>query len=190
MMPQKPVTKQRAAGYSAKVRERSRVLRFRQHKMDIDMEDNVWIAAGDGSLERTFGFIGTGPVDAADENGYTPLMAGCAYGRAELVKELLSRGANPNLKDSEGNTAIHHCDFVECLQLLLEAGGNASLKNTEGQTALEVKQEELADAEQEVSDDEELEDGETMPSSKRLAALVSALVEAGLQEESRKKKRG
>ena len=159
--------------------------------MDVE-EDNVWIAAGDGSVERTFAFLnskGDSKVDVADENGYTPLMAACAYGRVELVKELLSRGADPNLKDTDGNTAIHHCDYADCLRVLLEAGGKASARNSEGQTALEVKQEELADVEQEFSDEEELADGE-IPTSQRLSALVSALVEAGIQEENRKKQRG
>lgn len=156
--------------------------------MDVEGgEDNVWIAAGDGSLERTLQFLGTGPVDVADENGYTPLMAACAYGHIELVRELLNRGANPNTTDADGNTAVHHCDYAECLRAIVEAGANVSERNRDGETALEVKQQEMMEADDELSD-EELGEGE-IPEGQRLKALVEALLEAHTHEELRKKKR-
>jgi len=158
-------------------------------KMDIEVEDNVWIAAGDGSLERTFAFIGAGPVDVKDENGYTPLMAASAYGKVDLVRELLKRGANPNLKDTDGNTAVHHCDYPECLRVLIDGGGKISIRNNDGQTPLDAKQEELAEAEEDFSDEEELDEGE-IPTSHRLKQLVSALVEASVEEEKRKRTKG
>jgi hypothetical protein len=35
---------------------------------------NIWIAAGDGELDLVKAFVAGGtPVDAQDENGYTPL---------------------------------------------------------------------------------------------------------------------
>ena len=156
--------------------------------MDIEVDDNVWIAAGDGSIERTLAFLGTGSVDVADENGYTPLMAACAYGHIDLVRELLRRGADPNRKDSDGNTPVHHCDYASCLKELVEAGAKVSIRNNDGQTALEVKEEELTEAKEEFSDEEELDEGEES-SEKRLQALVDGLNQAAVEEETRKKKR-
>ena len=158
-------------------------------ELDDYESDNVWIAAAEGSTERTLQLIGTGPVDVQDQNGYTPLMAACSYGRLQLVAELLRRGANPNLKDSDGNSALHHCDYPECLNALLNAGGRAFEKNNEGQTPLDVKQEELESAREEFSDEEDLEDGEA-PSAERLSRLVDVLLLCAQEEESRKKLRG
>ena len=39
-------------------------------------------------------------------SGFTPLMGATCYGRVEIVKILLEHGANQNLKDSKGFTAI------------------------------------------------------------------------------------
>ncbi|TFY64411.1 hypothetical protein EVJ58_g2638 [Rhodofomes roseus] len=44
-------------------------------------------------------------VNAKDENGYTPLHLACDRGRAEVVRLLLERGANPSIKDDDDLTA-------------------------------------------------------------------------------------
>ena len=152
-------------------------------------EDNVWVAAGDGDLNRTLQFLGTGPVDVTDENGFTPLMAASQYGRLSVVQELLNRGADPNFKDSEGNTAVHHCDYADCLAALVDKGGLVSIFNTEGQTPLDMKREDLQDAENEFSDDEDQMDERGDSTAKRLSDLVSLLLQCAAQEETRKRTR-
>lgn len=47
--------------------------------------------------------------NVADFTGTTPLMYAARNGNVELVSLLLSSGANPRLKDSFGNNALHHC---------------------------------------------------------------------------------
>lgn len=84
-------------------------------------QDNVWLSAGEGDMDRTLAFLASASsVDTQDEYGFTALMASCQYGRVQLVNVLLQKGADPNLKDKEGNTAVHHCDYPEVLRILIQ----------------------------------------------------------------------
>jgi len=72
-------------------------------------------------------------------------MGASAWGHVNLVKQLLKLGANPNLKDKFGNTSLHHCDYLSCMQILLENKGDISIKNNDGQMPVQFKQECLSD---------------------------------------------
>jgi ankyrin repeat protein len=55
------------------------------------------------------------------------------------VKALLADGANPNVRDEEGNTPLHVAGAVgswDSVQLLLQAGANVGAKNRHGLTPL------------------------------------------------------
>lgn len=41
---------------------------------------------------------------------FTPLMGACVQGRKDVIELLLSKGADPKLRDNEGKTAV---DFIE-----------------------------------------------------------------------------
>lgn len=76
-----------------------------------------------------------------DENNYTPLMAACSFGSAEIVKYLLnSIKIDPNTQRSiDGITALMLATDkgeVEKVRLLLDAGANPGLKDKNGHTAL------------------------------------------------------
>jgi len=43
-------------------------------------------------------------------NGMTPLMIASRYNRVEIVELLLKNGANINLKDAKGKTALQHAE--------------------------------------------------------------------------------
>jgi hypothetical protein len=147
---------------------------------DLSIEDNLWRAAGEGAVDRVLGFLGTA-ADQPDENGYTALMAAVAYRHAHLAEVLLGRGAKLNVKDGEGNTALHHCDSIDCLQLLLAKGANLNLKNNAGETALDVKKEDLRELEEEADlEEEEAEAG-------HMEALVAAFQEASASSQLAKR---
>ncbi|KAF8078707.1 acyl CoA binding protein-domain-containing protein [Lyophyllum atratum] len=61
-------------------------------------------------------------VNGHDEFGYTPLHLACDRGNLPVVKLLLSKGANPNIKDPDGLSASElariagHEAVQECLQ--------------------------------------------------------------------------
>lgn len=44
-------------------------------------------------------------------NGMTPLMVAARYNNVEMIKVLLSKGANFNTKDEKGNTALKHAEL-------------------------------------------------------------------------------
>ena len=46
-------------------------------------------------------------INVQDSKGYTPLITACQYGHLALVAFLVSRGANLELEDKNGDTALH-----------------------------------------------------------------------------------
>lgn len=76
----------------------------------------------------------------------TPLMMAFGDGAHLLAQRLLSEGADPNLVDTDGNTALHHVFLVPspdprrwmCVAYLLQAGANANATNGSGDTALHL----------------------------------------------------
>ena len=70
-----------------------------------------FITAGDPDAALTLPLMHTlveagADVNSSSENGTTPLIAAARSGYAEVVKLLLSRRANPNLKLDTGETAL------------------------------------------------------------------------------------
>jgi ankyrin repeat protein len=71
--------------------------------------------------------------------GSTPLMYAALYGDAGSVRRLLGTGANPNIQNDAGATAlIWAVDDEERTRLLLEAGADPNARSGEGRTALIV----------------------------------------------------
>jgi ankyrin repeat protein len=120
------------------------------------------LLAGDPALVRAFsndGFTGLhlavffGQAETAEEllrHGADPnavarnpmrvavINSAAASGRADLVKIVLQAGADPNVRQTAGYTALHAAaarDNIEMVQLLLDAGADASVRSDDGQTA-------------------------------------------------------
>lgn len=116
---------------------------------------NIWIAAGEGDLDRVKHCIeveGISPT-AADEFTYTPLHAAASYGHLDILRFLLSHPSAPsgaaNTTDSDGDTPLFVCETVDAARCLIEEfGADAAHKNAEGlsaaQQAMENEHEELA----------------------------------------------
>ena len=76
-------------------------------------------------------------VEAKNMFGLTPLM----YAKTcEVVKLLLSRGANVHTRDGEGRTALHHCAVPgldkRCVGELVSAGASVTAEDNLGRTPL------------------------------------------------------
>jgi len=85
-------------------------------------------------------------TDVQNENGETSLIAAIRYIEAdqkwmEIVKILLQKGGNPNLKNKHGDTALHLAlkySYPEIVQMLLQKGADLDLqyKDKDGNTPL------------------------------------------------------
>ena len=73
----------------------------------------------------------------------TPLMVAALFGEQEIVKILIDAGAEVNIQDKDGGTALHGAAFLgypQILKDLLAAGANRDIRNNSGATALESVQ--------------------------------------------------
>ena len=79
-------------------------------------------------------------------SGSTPLMTAAMApqdGSSEPLKLLLARGANPNIRDNSGNTALFWAYFSgnnQAIELLKAAGADTSIRNNKGQLYNEFKE--------------------------------------------------
>ncbi|PLW17730.1 hypothetical protein PCANC_09075 [Puccinia coronata f. sp. avenae] len=107
---------------------------------------NIWVAAGDGDLERVRELVNAGlSPTVADENSYTPLHAAASWGRLEVLRYLHSQGADMNTTDDDGDTPLFSVEDVETAKLVIELGGDPRHKNGEGKTAAENLAEDYPD---------------------------------------------
>ena len=70
----------------------------------------------------------------------TPLMAAVVKGHLEISKALVEAGADPNLTDANGATALHYAVMFnnqELATLLMDAKASAYMKNNAGQSPLD-----------------------------------------------------
>lgn len=69
--------------------------------------------------------------------GSTPLMYAALYGDADTVRQLLEAGADPNVRNEAGATALMWAvDDLDKTRLLLKAGADANARSDDGRTPL------------------------------------------------------
>jgi len=64
-----------------------------------------------GDLETVKKFIEYGSDVNEKSNGLTPLMFAARYNKVEIIKYLVEKGADKQLKDDKGNTALQYAEF-------------------------------------------------------------------------------
>jgi hypothetical protein len=72
--------------------------------------------------------------------------AAVSYGHIELIQLLMSAGANPNLRDSEGDTPLHFCELPEVAELLILNGADPAAVNDQGDTVFDKAEEDETEA--------------------------------------------
>jgi ankyrin repeat protein len=86
-------------------------------------------------------------VNARSGIGLTALMPAASWGHSDIVAALLAKGAQVNLQDQEGRTALIWAAFgdggtkdsrVAVVKLLLANGADVNLRNSAGKTALMI----------------------------------------------------
>ena len=101
------------------------------------------VAIEDGDLEKVRGYLDAGvPADTKIEYGdsfETPLMKAAREGTDDIAKLLLERGADVNLKDGDGSTALNDAvdrGHLSLVALLLAAKADPNTINKYGQSPL------------------------------------------------------
>lgn len=83
-------------------------------------------------------------IDFYSKDRTTALIKASMSGQVKVIDLLVSKGADVNHQDANGNTALHHLVKVtnknveEGVKRLLEADADINLKNNKGETALDI----------------------------------------------------
>lgn len=76
------------------------------------------VAISKGEIETVKKFIEYGTNVNEKLNGMTPLMYAARYNKVEIIKYLLLKGADRNIKDSQGFTALKHAELSNAYEAI------------------------------------------------------------------------
>lgn len=80
------------------------------------------------------------PVNGIDKKGRSPLLLSAAFGNADMTSKLITFGANPVLRDTDGASALWHavkrCRYDSAMVLLQRGADGAA--NKDGQSPLHL----------------------------------------------------
>jgi ankyrin repeat protein len=89
------------------------------------------IAISKGEIETVKQFIESGTKVNKKLNGLTPLMYAARYNKVEIIQYLLQKGADRDIKDSQGFTALKHAQLSnanEAIAILKSSSVNEQVK--------------------------------------------------------------
>lgn len=106
-------------------------LRIPVNACDSKGRSALWWAAKEGQLEIVQLLLSRNAAAEVrdDSTGNTALLMAAAGGHVGVVQLLLKHGANPNIPNAKGNTAIMIASSCEVVQALIVSGGDATIKN-------------------------------------------------------------
>ncbi len=102
---------------------------------------NLWTAIRQGDAPALQGYLQTGEAltNLHAEFGITPLMWAALNGQKEAAAILLEKGASPNGRSRDGNTALHAAAFLGrtgLVELLIQKGADIHAVNSAGEQPL------------------------------------------------------
>ncbi|KDQ57188.1 hypothetical protein JAAARDRAFT_35792 [Jaapia argillacea MUCL 33604] len=111
----------------------------------VQPEKNIWVAAGDGDLQRVQELVERQSIspNAPDQNTYTPMHAAASYGQLQILDYLISQGGDVNITDEDGDTPLYTVENLETATYLVEHGALIERQNNEGTSPAEHLQEDF-----------------------------------------------
>lgn len=76
------------------------------------------VAIGKGDVETVKQFIENGTKVNKKLNGLTPLMHAARYNKVEIIEYLLQKGADRDIKDSQGLTALNYAELSNAYEAI------------------------------------------------------------------------
>lgn len=99
--------------------------------------DELLIGASRDDVERVKELLKRGAqVNAANQDGWTPLHMAAFFGREEVARLLLQHGAHVNAANKKGMTPLHDAGDQAVVRLLLKWGANVNAVDHDGETPL------------------------------------------------------
>ena len=89
------------------------------------------VAISKGEIETVKQFIENGTKVNKKLNGLTPLMYAARYNKVEIIQYLLQKGADRDIKDSQGFTALNYAELsnaYEAIAVFKSSSGNEQVK--------------------------------------------------------------
>ena len=114
--------------------------KYMGEKYQLHFETNQYMDENDDPVELSFilNRFGDNILDVMPDGLSYLLIDTCKTGNIDLVKKLLSHGADVNTKD-DGNTPLYYASrkgHTKIVKLLLEHGADVNAKNNYGETSL------------------------------------------------------
>jgi len=106
------------------------------HYNNRNLQKNLWVAAGEGDLDRVKDLIENQSLspNAPDPYTYTPMHAAASYGHIEVLEYLVGRGGDVNVKDNDNETPLFTVESVEVARWLINHGADITIQNADGMT--------------------------------------------------------
>jgi ankyrin repeat protein len=119
----------------------SKIVDFQE--VDLDGRTVIHYSVDNIEITRLLLENGFSPaINIQDKRGDTPLIIACIHNKLEVVPILLTSGANTELKNSKGYTAlistVEFTESKEIIQLLFDTDANIEAQDKFGNTAIDI----------------------------------------------------
>lgn len=94
----------------------------------MEIGNSLQAAVFDGDIDLAINLLEKGKFDLnkLDQQGRTLLHYTGCRGQYDMIELLLEKGADPNIKDKNGNTPLHWCGHIDIVELLISYGARVA----------------------------------------------------------------
>ncbi|KAK7690772.1 hypothetical protein QCA50_005871 [Cerrena zonata] len=149
----------------------------------VQPEKNIWIAAGDGDLDRVRELIEQQcmrSIRFTQEGHHSPSgnditrHAAASYGHIHVLEYLVSKGGNVNVTDNDDDTPLYVVENIETARWLVEHGAIVQRINHEGLSPASALTEDFPEVASYLESLETTPSNASNPTSQNTTSLLNA----------------